>query len=749
MILFHEDWKKYPTAIADINTSNKSFVRLASVYREMGIKNHAFILALINPHLSGVDPHDPNLSPELQFAVAMECKINPWYFFREVVRVPPLAGQKAVPLEANRGNIALFFSFFNHIFIILIQIRQTGKSTSTDVLMCLLLNVLCVDTQINLLTKDDNLRRQNVERLKNIFDCLPEYLNMRTKYDSNNFEGLTVKELNNTYLTHVPQSSPKNAEKVGRGLTSPVFQVDEGPFQANIEIALGAALAAGGAAMEAAEQAGAPYGVIMTTTAGKKDDRDGKYMYDLLMSGAPWSEAFFDALNLAGLRDMVRKSSRDQKTELINATFNHRQLGKSDEWLEQRLARAKQKGENADRDFFNLWTSGTEAHPLSPDILGRIASSFMDVCYTSISRQGYLTRWYVPEKDIPRRMSQGHYVLGMDPSNASGGDAISLVLQDVVTLEVIAAGTYNETNLIVFSEWVCWLLLEYKNITAIIENRSSGQSVIDYLLLHLPLAGEDPFKRLFNRVVNDAADRPEDFDEIRLPASRRDPRLYNRFKKSFGFATSGSGVTSRTELYSTTLQNGAKRCGALIHDRMTIDQILGLTKRNGRIDHADGEHDDMVIGWLLCYWLLSLGTNLAYYGIDSRVIGSAMLLDSNVSYADLEQQAEQEQVRAKIDQVIEDLTNETDQNVAFLLERELRQLDRMLVLQQGDVFSVDELIRNVQESKRAKRLDSNRRFQSRDGGRDYYNAPSPQGYANIGVFANRPLGLDDFRHRRA
>ena len=64
-ILFAKDWAKYPTATIHYETKNKSFIELASKYREMGIKNHAFILALVNPDLRFVDPTDPNLSPEL------------------------------------------------------------------------------------------------------------------------------------------------------------------------------------------------------------------------------------------------------------------------------------------------------------------------------------------------------------------------------------------------------------------------------------------------------------------------------------------------------------------------------------------------------------------------------------------------------------------------------------------------------------------------------------------------------------
>ncbi len=177
MILFAEDWSKYPSAQPDFTTRNRSFISLAAKYKSIGIKNHTFILALVNQSLKGIDPFDPNLTKEQEAAIAYECKINFWYFIREVARVPGRSGDDSVPLEANRGNIALFWLFFNHIATMLIQIRQTGKSLNSDMLMSYLLNIRCKGTHINLITKDDTLRAANLERLKDIISEYPDYLN--------------------------------------------------------------------------------------------------------------------------------------------------------------------------------------------------------------------------------------------------------------------------------------------------------------------------------------------------------------------------------------------------------------------------------------------------------------------------------------------------------------------------------------------------------------------------------------------
>ena len=708
MILFADDWKYYPGAIVDVNTSNRSFVRMASLYREMGIKNHAFILVLLNPELQGVDPFSSSLTIDQMAAISIECKLNPWYYFREIAKAPKRGGGDAMRLEANRGNIALFWLFFNHITLFLIQIRQTGKSFSADSLAIYLLNILCENTEINLLTKDDDLRTRNIQRLKDIDAELPHYLRQRTKKDTNNTETLSVLSLGNWYKTLVPQKSPKAALNVGRGMTSGIIFIDEPPFQPNIGLSLPAALSACTAARDIAKAQGEPYGTILTTTSGKKDDRDGKFIYKMLSESAEWNEKFLDSINIEDLERTICANSRTGSLR-VNCTFNHRQLGKTDVWLKAAMQETQSVGEAADRDYFNIWTSGTMSSPLPIPVMEKIKASHKTDAVITIDKPGnYVTKWYIPENTIQSRMNSGNYVLGLDSSDAGGGDDISLLIMDVHTGETIAAGNYNETNLITFSEWLSTWFVRFPKLTGIIERRSTGAMILDYLLLILPSKGIDPFKRIFNRVVHDFDEQPERFREINQGFGRRRSNIYVEHKRSFGFATSGSGMGSRTDLYSTTLQNAGKKIGDVVNDKTTIDQILGLVIKNGRVDHQDGEHDDMVIAWLLCFWLITQGKNLSFYDIDTRNILANLNkveITDNVSRYDYENQF---RIRREIESLYDELSKEQDDFVIESLERKLRMLNRQLVLREGEIFSLEELISDIRQNRtKVKRSSTN------------------------------------------
>lgn len=619
MILFKEDWEKYPTAFPDVETSNGTFLRYARLLLAMGVVNHSFCLALINKDLKKVDPHSKKLSKSEITAIINEANDNPWYIFREILRLPPSSGIIPPKLEANRGNIAIYWLFFNHITTLLIQPRQTGKSVSTDSLMATVLTILAVNTKIHLLTKSDYLRGVNIKRIKDIMEQFPSYLRMRGKGDVNNTEKITVKKLGNVYATSVPQTSVKEAKKVGRGDTIHINHIDELAYVTNIEHSYSSLLTATTAAREEAEKAGQPYGNVMTTTPGYLNTDDGDYAKTEIYDKAfRWTEKLYDCKNLEDLEETISKNSPSGGLTVL-IELNHRQLGKTDAWLKKRLQIANSKGEDGEADYLNKWASGGADSAIDKDTLEAIKASKVNDAYNDVTDYGYIIRWYVPKHQVINGdIKKRRMVLGLDPSEANGGDDISGIFRDIVTGEVLGSLNCNETNTVLFSTWLGELLVEYFNTTLVIEKRSSGSSMVDHLLLILPSKGVDPFRRLFNWVVDESHINPEYYKLLNTPMDKRPSNCYDKLAKQFGFTTTGSGRASREKLYGAAFNASTSYTAQSVRDPILIHQLSRLQKKNGRIDHTSGEHDDSIIAWLLGYWFLSKGRNKHYYNIESR-----------------------------------------------------------------------------------------------------------------------------------
>jgi len=441
---------------------------------------------------------------------------------------------------------------------------------------------------------------------------------------------------------------------------------------------------------------GQPCGNIFTTTAGKKDDRDGKFMYEFIHDGAYWVEKFLDAGDKARLKHLVMTKATGRKA-LINGTFSHRQLGKTDQWLMDAMAEAYAKGEVADRDFFNLWTSGTQRSPLSPELNDRIRNSQVEVIHTDISKDYYMFQWYLPEHQVKNYMDNFQTVLSVDSSEAVGRDAIALTLKDIRSLEVIGTASINETNILRFSHWLAEFLIKYQNCTMIIEKKSTGQSIIDTLLVLLPKYGIDPFKRIYNRLVEVMDTDTTAWNIINTPMDRRSFTFYDNIRNKFGFNTTAD---SRHTLYRTVLPESAKIAGHLVKDKQLINEILGLVVKNDRIDHASSGHDDMVISWLLGCWFLTHSRNLSFYGIEtSQVLSNVRTYGRELTEEEERKIEDQKRIKAEVQVLLDKLTEEHDTIQSSIIEHRLQFLSSQLTDHEGEVNTIDELINQMRDVK--------------------------------------------------
>lgn len=697
MILFKQDWGRYPSAIVHTSTKNKTWLELCQKFKLMGVENYLFPLSLLNPELEHIDPHDPNLSPELKSAVFMECKFNIWYYLREVHRLAPMASAEGIPLRANRANIAYVWGCMNHLSVGLTMPRQLGKSVIADAVDQWVKDIAARNTTIILVTKNDDLRKKNIARLKKTRLLLPPYMSNISNKDIDNTYEISNTLLGNTFTTVVGQPSVEGANKAGRGLTSAVFHWDEPPFTKNVEIMLSAALPAYVSASAEAAAAGNPHYVGYTTTAGELNTPEGKFMYNLLMGGMWFNENLYDCKDRDQLLQRIRRNSSGDD-DLIYINFLHYQLGLTDEWLFKALAKTHSKGAEADRDYFNVWTNGTAAHPFDKVILDLIMASRQEAKYIEISEREYCLNWFISKEDLQERVRSGRKMIaGLDTSDAVGNDYITIVIVDERDLGVIGSFAAKELNLQSFIDWICELVVKYPNLILVPENKSSGTTLIDSLIYKLPALGIDPMKRIYNRMVDDG-EYKDPKNEASMMYNRRSSDWWTKNKTNFGFRTTGAGKHARNKLYVDALQNAGNFGGDKVRDSALVSEISSITIKDGRVDHSNGMHDDRVIAWLLAIWMLTLSKNLSYYGINHALSETKDLTrthgeqvkeptkyDNYTDRRDL-------QIKNKIAELLDRISGCTDPILSNNLQREVQALNSKLSNKSVLPKSINELI---------------------------------------------------------
>jgi len=697
MILRKSDWNRpgYENAIVHFSTTNTSFLKLAYTQKEMGVKAWYTCLALINPELEHVDPFDPSLSLEVKAMVALEMFLNPWYFFREVVRVPQ-DGADPVPFKIHRGSFALIWTFFNNIDIALLLIRQQGKTVVVSSLL-VYLNRILKNSRTLLITKDAGLRSETIDKMKRIRDALPQYLWVFSKTDADNSEIFTYNARNNKLVTCIAQGNIAAAQKAARGLTSARLFSDETAFTRFIRAMLPAALASGTTARRIAEDEGIPYGNVFTTTPGKRDEEDGKFVYDLFHDGYYWDDKLIDIATRDELLEIIRTNSKGDGL-LIHAPFNHRQLGMSDLELYDAMANARGTREEKLRDFGLQWTAGSLSSPLSVDEATMVRDSVViSIPYMEVFKNSYILKWYYTEGDLPIKLRKKH-IVGVDTSDAVGRDNISIVITCSESLATVATAIINESNLIVFANWLADILTKYENTILVIERKSSAPTIIDSLLITLPSRKIEPTRRIFNSVVQNRSNDDADLKDFKKSSRVRDEGFYETYRKYFGFVTTGA---SRKLLYGEVLQTAVRMAGNKVCDKQLADELLGLVVKDGRIDHKSSGNDDTVISWLLCCWFMLFGKRLEYYGVSNRVLMKRNSISENSETFDTEEYEqeleEQEELRHEIDALCSKISGNRNPFLQSTLERELRVKLTKLDLdtsQASTVGELQELVRN-------------------------------------------------------
>lgn len=706
-ILFGTDWGSYPNACIHYETKNQSFLHLAEVYHALGVNNCAFHLSLLQPELKNVDPFDENLPIDVKASILYECKHNFWYFLREVVRVPVPGSLVPIHFQANRANVALYWFFMNHVMVLIVILRQTGKTTMLMVLVVYLLNFGSTNVFINLLTKSEGLKAETLKKVKDLFDELPEYLNFSTKKDIFNSDEVKIAAFDNKFKGNLSSASPKQAEKVGRGFTSPINIIDEAAFIENIAIAMGAMLMSGNAARTAAELNGNPYGTILATTAGDTDDRDGGYVYKIANAATLLDEKFYDAPDLKTLLDLIYTNSNASKNEakrpIVNITLSYRQLGYDDEWLQKKLSENISTPENIKRDIFNQWLSGSSASPIPKQYIEIMKANVIELARSEFyAPYNYLIKWYVSEDDLVYRVKSGHsFILGVDTSDGVGRDDIAMTIRDHTTGQILGTAIFNEINLITLADFFVSFLLKYENSTMIMERRSSAATIIDYIIIKLLSHGINPFTRMYNTIFQNKEVYQKEFEEI-IRARPHDEHIFTKYKKHIGFVTSGTGVTSRSELYSTTLMSMLRYTAHTLYDERLVQQISSLVIKNNRVDHPEGGNDDMVISSLLSHWMLTIGKNLSLYGIDVHTLLKSNKVYLDEKYASDDKDYDEEEAKeqeALFNDLIEEYKKERNPIISRQLELRIRKIANEMSTT-TNVISVEELFANINRDRR-------------------------------------------------
>lgn len=164
------------------STTNPSFLSYAELLKERGVKNNTFLLELNNEELASVDPHSKDITPAQRVAIKQECLVNPWYFFREVLRVPHRGKNTTTVFRASDTSIIPLFALLNGYNFSLTCERQRGRSVLIKGLMVYSSAVLEQESINHVINR--SMAAYNSEMIAEMIVLLPFTDNIKTGFDS-------------------------------------------------------------------------------------------------------------------------------------------------------------------------------------------------------------------------------------------------------------------------------------------------------------------------------------------------------------------------------------------------------------------------------------------------------------------------------------------------------------------------------------------------------------------------------------
>lgn len=595
-----------------ISTTNKSFRDMHLYLKEKGIKNNAFMLLLYDNDLASIDPHDEKLNTYMKQKVLRECMINPWYFFREVVRIPDQGVSTGVKFQLHRGNMALLYCLILNFNIYLEMPRQLGKTVSALAWYLYCFNFGTANSNISFLNKKLDNSKENLSTMRDIRDLLPKYLQLSEGFsiDGKKIKASTTVEtlqhpINNNKIKTVPSARNRTAAaSLLRGKTSPIIYADEFAFMLYNKIIYTNMVPAFNTASNNAKKNNKPHGILITSTPGLLTDDEGMNAFNMKEAATPFSELWYD-LSYNELMGLMQSNTN---SSFVYIKYNYLQLGKDEAWFKDICVKMEKDWDAIRREILLEWSQTTENSPFKKEDLEMAQTLTKQPISTILLLNKYTLNIY--EKHDPKYPP----IIGVDVSGGFNRDASAITIIDTKTTKVVADLNCNYISTVDLAKCIYELVVKYlpNAVVNVERNGGFGASVLSQLV------NTSIKKNLYYEIQDKVLE--ERFNGVHISRKTQKVKVY------------GSDSThTKREMLMELLSERMEYHKDKIISPIIINELKTLeVKRTGRIEHSAKGHDDAVFSWL---WALYV----YYHGKDLRntfgIIKKEIFTDQNLEEA--------------------------------------------------------------------------------------------------------------------
>lgn len=603
----------------DFGSQNESFLITAQELKTLGIKNWYFMLEVRFPQtgVQDINPYDPNISRENQAKVHIESKANLWYWLREVARIPARGAPTPYLVGLTRASCAATWCYLHNIDFMICQPRQTWKTTIVELLItyAFIYELKNVEIPFMHLKEADTLR--NAEMLRDYITVLPPYMNpwygrqklpglKSLKYDEH---GTGIKILSSA------ESEVKAKDKM-RGMTLFVGFIDEWEYIPYISSVIAGASPAIISGRQIAAENGGRACMMYASTPGDLETQTGKEAQHMIDLTPPFSEQFYDFTEdeIKAHFEGVERAGEDGKKEQITMLyieFDYKQLRKTEAWVQEQYLEAVRTNKLAEyrRGVLLERFRGGDAVLFDQRDMDYIRENVKGWDYDIFLMKKFHLYVYKHKiiqheltSDTPYFDTGIPYLIGIDVAAGGDGDNTAICVVHPYTLEVVGELQSPYIGLIDLMRIITAIAKIVPAGIFCVETNSVGKAIVDFV----------QETGLEHRFYHDPK-----LDISKNAISKDDPEAAAKSKaKQKGYIGTYVTTVIRNNMMDL-LKRHVKDYRHLLTTKQLATDILNLVKgKNGKIQAADGEHDDMVMAYLHTVYVLYYGYDLTRFNID-------------------------------------------------------------------------------------------------------------------------------------
>ena len=368
-----------------------------------------------------------------------------------------------------------------------------------------------------------------------------------------------------------------------RGATSPILYWDEWAFLKYNEIIYNAASPAQSKAQEMAAKMGRPYGKILTTTPNDLDVPEGAFAKKMIDEACPFDEAKYDWDREKLLKYIDANSNND----FIYIEFSYKQLGHDEDWFRKQCRNLNNDLRAIKREILLEWLLSSDTSPFMEEQLEAIQNNLVEPIGRLFIQDLYKFEFYDNlDPSIP-------YLLGVDVSGGLSRDDSAIVAVHPVSLKPVTVFKSNNVDTVELTQIIYELMTLYMpRSVAVIERNSYGKSVCDNLLR------TDVASRLYYEYKETQAERKVSNGLVVKKKTKT---------KIYGVNTDKN---SRDKMINEILRNIVNNEPEVVVSKYIYENIKNLErKKTGKIEHREGEKDDVLFAYLVVRYMVAFGSN--------------------------------------------------------------------------------------------------------------------------------------------